>query len=76
MGRKMKYDFLDAVRKMPPLAHSRKEGKFDISESEAAAWIANQPEVMQKIFDTARYHGAIKYNPATGKWQGADYHGN
>lgn len=73
MGKKMKYDFLDSVKKMPPLAHGRKGEPFDIRKSEAAAWIANQLEVMQKIFDTARYHGAIRYVPATGRWQGVDH---
>lgn len=76
MANKMKYDFLDNVRKMPPLLHTVKGEKFDISKSEAAVWISNQPEVMQKIFDMARYHGVIEYNQDTGTWQGVDYDGD
>lgn len=76
MGRKMKYDFLECIRSMPPLVHSREDEIFDITRSEAARWIANQPEVMQKIFDTARYHKAITYDPESRRWKGADYDGN
>ena len=73
MAKKMKYDFLDCVKQMPPLRHSIPDMEFDIAESEAAVWISSQPEVMQKIFDTARYHRVIEYDPETGKWQGVDY---
>ena len=76
MAKKMKYDFLDGIKKMAPLRHSFPGEKFDITESEAAAWISNQPEVMQKIFDTARYHGVIEYDSQTGKWKGIDYDSN
>ena len=75
MAKKMKYDFLECLKQMPPLKHSTGE-KFDISQSEAAAWIAKQPEVMQKVFDTARYRGVIRYDSRTGKWRGVDYNGN
>lgn len=50
MARKMKYDFLESVKQMPPLRHAIPGKEFDIGESEAAAWISNQPGVMQKIF--------------------------
>lgn len=73
MAKKMKYDFLDCVKRMPPLKHSTDDKAFDVSQSEAAKWIASRPEVMQKIFDTARYHGVIKYDADTGTWRGADY---
>ena len=73
MAKKMKYDFLNCIKQMPPLRHSVDGEEFDIAESEAARWISRQPEVMQKIFDTARYRGVIEYNPETGKWQGVDY---
>ena len=76
MAKKMKYNFLDCVKQMPPLRHSSLNGEFDIAKSEAAIWISNQPEVMQKIFDTARYQGVIEYDTETGKWQGVDYDGN
>ena len=76
MPKKMKYDFLDCVKQMPPLKHSVSGKKFDITESEAAAWISKQPEVVQKVFDMARYHGVIEYDSDTGMWQGVDYDDN
>ena len=76
MAKKMKYNFLDCVKQMPPLRHSVPGRKFDITESEVATWISTRPEVMQKIFDTARYQGVIEYDTETGKWQGVDYDGN
>lgn len=73
---RMKYDFLESIKKMPPLLHTVKGEAFDIMQSEAAKWIAAQPEVMQKIFDTARYRGVIRYDAETGRWQGVDYDGD
>lgn len=73
MAKKMKYGFLDCVKRMPPLKHSTDDETFNVSKSEAAKWIASRSEVMQKIFDTARYHGVIKYDPDTGTWRGVDY---
>lgn len=61
---------------MLPLRHTAEDGKFDIARSEAAKWIAEQPEVMQKIFDTARYQGVIEYDAETGRWKGVDYGGD
>lgn len=75
MAKKMKYDFLECVKSMPPLIHSKKGETFNIAESEVAKWIASQPDIMQKIFDTARYHGVIEFDPETGTWQGVDYDG-
>lgn len=36
MAKKMKYNFLDCVKQMPPLRHSVPGRKFDIAESEVA----------------------------------------
>lgn len=72
---KMNYDFLKCARRMPPLLHQKKGEKFNISESEAAKWIASQPEVLQKVFDMARYKGVIQYDPESGMWRGADCDG-
>ena len=73
MGRKMNFDFLEPIKQMPPLPHSYPGKKFDITKSKVAAWIASQPEVMLKIFDIARYHKVIQFDPATGTWKGVDY---
>lgn len=55
---------------MPPLHHSLRDKEYDIKTSEAARWICNQPEVMQKIFDIARKHGVIVYDKEYGTWKG------
>lgn len=73
--RSMDYSFLECVKKMPPLRHSIPGRGFDIRMSEAAAWIASQPEVIQKMFNLAQNKKAIRYDPETGKWQGVDYDG-
>lgn len=73
MGNRMNYDFLDCVKNMPPLSHARTGKEFDINDSEAARWIANQPSVLQKIFDMARYQKVIQYDPETGTWEGVEY---
>lgn len=70
-GRNLNYDFLECAKNMPPLRHSG-EGNFDVNKSEAAKWIASQPEVMQKIFDMAARKKFILYDPLTQTWKGAD----
>lgn len=71
---------LQAVKKMPPLVHHVKGENFDITKSEVAKWLVQQPEVMQWVFDHVnnmqRKNGEellIKYNPDTGMWNGVDY---
>ena len=74
MRAKMDYRFLECAKKMPPCFHSEPGRQFDISKSEVAAWLASQPDIMQKIFDMAQNKKVIKYDPETKKWKGADYH--
>lgn len=76
MAKKINYDFLKCARYMPALSNSKEKDNFDIKKSEAAKWLVSQPEVMQKVFDLARYHGLIEYNPGKKTWQGVDYDGN
>jgi hypothetical protein len=72
---------LECVKKMPPLMHRIEGEPFDITKSEVAQWLIQQPGVMQWIFDhvnniVRNRNGEellIKYNPDTGKWQGVDY---
>jgi hypothetical protein len=70
---------LFCVKKMPPLKHKPLNGEFDITKSEVAKWLIQQPEVMQWVFDHVKdmqRHGEellIKYDPETGLWQGIDY---
>lgn len=74
--KKLDYSFLECARVMPPLRHSIPGEEYDISRSEAAAWIASRPDVIQKIFNMAQNNKVIRYDPGTGKWQGVDYRGN
>lgn len=71
--KKMNYDFLDCVRKMPPLMHSIPGQKYDVMNSQAALWIASQPDVIQKMFNMAQNNKAIMYDAETGTWRGVDY---
>jgi len=76
MGRRMSYEFLDGIRKMPPLKHSASKDHFDIMESEVVEYMISRPEIRQKLFDMARNGQAIEYDPATKTWRGADYEDN
>lgn len=70
MGKKMGYGFLEGAKKMPPLRHTLQGQRFDIAMSEVAGWLTAQPEIMQKVFDIARYHGAIVYDPGHREMEG------
>jgi hypothetical protein len=58
-----------AAAKMPLLAHFQKGRTFDISESDVAAWLCQQPEIRQEIFNWFKRLGAIQY--LDGRWIGA-----
>jgi hypothetical protein len=68
----LSYDFLNCARKMPALHHSKTGEVFDIENSEVAAWLTSQPDIMQKIFDLATRKGVIVYDAASKTWRGAD----
>lgn len=57
---------------MPPLEHSI-NGNFDINESNVIKWLISQPEIKQKIFDLAKAHGYIVFDPFSKKWYGSEY---
>lgn len=62
---------LDAARWMPALRHSVPGEEFDILDSEAAEWLASQPEIRQYLFDKAKQLGLIRYDRESGTWSGA-----
>lgn len=71
----LNYDFLECAAFMPPLSHkSQNDDEFDIRHSEAAKWLCQQPEVMQKIFDKAKQKKLIVYDSQSKTWVGANYH--
>ena len=63
---------LDAARRMPKLRHRVPGEEFDILDSEAATWLASQPEIRQYLFDKAKQLGLIRYDRESGTWQGSD----
>ena len=61
------------AKQMPPLRHSFPGQPFDVLKSEVVAWLVNQPEIAQLVFDSAKDRGEIVYDPGTGTWRGAEY---
>ena len=57
-----------AAAKMPVLDHFHKGRTFDIMESSVAAWLCEQPEIRQEVFNFYKRNGAIVYGD--GKWRG------
>jgi hypothetical protein len=63
-----------AAAQMPPLPHSVERAEtFDITKSQAAQWLAQQPEILQAIFDQFHSAGAIWFSNETKTWQGVEY---
>jgi hypothetical protein len=58
-----------AAAEMPALRHFHRGRPFDIMESEVAAWLCDQPELRQEIFNWCKRLGCILY--IDGKWIGA-----
>ena len=64
---------MEAARRMPPLPHFVPGRPFDIMESEAAAWLSQQPEIRQWLWNIAKKHGSIILDLEHHCWHGADY---
>jgi len=47
---------------MPLLDHHRHGRPFNIMESDVAAWLCEQPEIRQEIFNYYKRAGAIVYS--------------
>jgi hypothetical protein len=60
---------LKAAARMPLLDHFHHGRTFDIMESDVCAWLIEQPEIRQSIFNYCKRHGALLY--VDGKWVGA-----
>jgi len=56
--------------KMPLLPHHQVGRRFDIMESDVAAWLTDQAEMRQLLFNWARRNGAIQFDLNTGRWRG------
>lgn len=73
MKNKMNYSFLNPAKNMPALFHKLPNADFEVGKSEVIAWLIDQDEIKQKIFNMAVNHGAIKYDSETKKWRGVNY---
>lgn len=72
--RRWNRDFaLREIANMPPLRHTVPGFRFDIMQSEVAAWLCDQPAVRQWVFNIAKREGVIQLDLAAGKWIGANY---
>lgn len=64
--------FTAALRTMPRLRHSLKDGlPFEYSKSEVIHWLASNMEVMAAVFDMARSSGRVIHDSIDGTWRGA-----
>jgi hypothetical protein len=55
-------------RPLPVLRHFQPGQSFDIMRSDVAAWLCDQPEIRQEVFNIFKRHGAIVYED--GRWRG------
>jgi galactose mutarotase-like enzyme len=62
---------LRAASTMPSLRHQRAGERFSIETSEAVDWLIKQPAVRQWTWNVLKRHGAICFEPETGRWRGA-----
>jgi hypothetical protein len=63
-----------AAAQMPPLPHSVEGAEtFDITKSQAAQWLAQQPEILQAMFHFYVNSGSIWFSKETKTWQGSNY---
>ncbi len=63
-----------AASKMPPLSnYPDKSQPFDVYKSEVIRWLADQPEILNNLFDHAASTKAIVYDKNTDKWVGVNY---
>ena len=60
---------LKAAAQMPLLHHYVHGRRFDIMQSDVAAWLCDQPEIRQFVFNFCKRHGAVVWD--NGNWRGA-----
>lgn len=62
-----------AARKMPPLQHFKPGERFDIMQSAAAAWLCEQPEIRQWVWNTVKADGSVVLDLETHTWRGVNF---
>lgn len=59
---------------MPRLKHKPEPDEpFDISKSEVAKWLVQQPDVLQYVFSRLKNSGFIVYDKDTNEWYGSNF---
>ena len=72
MHKRNRSEKLNAAKIMPELKHSVPRQPFDITRSEVVAWLIEQPDILQFIFNKVQ-NIEIKFNGENGTWVGVDY---
>jgi hypothetical protein len=62
-----------AACKMPPGKRHHAAGEdYRVASSEVVAWLIQQPEILQYVFNKIAHSGAIRFDPSSGTWRGID----
>jgi hypothetical protein len=63
---------LQVATTMPELPHyPDRERRFHIQNSQAAAWLAAQPDLQQWLFNACAWRHLIVFDSATRTWRGS-----
>ena len=64
---------LEVAKNMPMNFHRLPGMEYDPDKSKGLDWIANQPELLEWIFEQLSSTGYIVYDPAWGAWHGVNF---
>ena len=64
---------LEVAKNMPMTFHRLPGMEYDSDKSKVLDWIANQPELLEWIFEQLRSTGYIVYDSDWGAWHGVDF---
>lgn len=65
---------LEVAKNMPMNFHRLPGMGYDPDKSKVLDWIANQPELLEWIFQQLRSTGYIVYDPQWAAWRGVGNH--
>lgn len=71
--KRKKSELLEVAKNMPMNFHRLPGMGYDPDKSKVLDWIANQPELLEWIFQQLRSTGYIVYDPAWQAWHGVDF---
>lgn len=71
--KRKKSELLEVAKNMPMNFHRLPGMGYDPDKSKVLDWIANQPELLEWIFQQLRSTGYIVYAPQWGAWHGVDF---